>query len=78
MTNKREHDALTDELLKKPLLNLSEVGLILRINKTSVYKLVKNKTLRAGKIPTMRAWFVQREDLMDLIDRSLLGGNWVK
>ena len=37
MTNKREHDALTDELLKKPFLNLSEVGLILRINRTSVW-----------------------------------------
>ena len=75
MKKDTDGDALTDELLKKPLLNLSEVGLILRINKTSVYKLVKNKTLRAGKIPTMRAWFVQREDLIDLIDRSLLGGD---
>ena len=68
----KNKDVDIQELWTHPLLNVKEAGILLGISRGSVYKLIRNNLLRAGKIPTTRALFVQRNDLIALIDSSFL------
>ena len=68
----KNKDVDIQELWTHPLLNVKEAGILLGISRGSVYKLIRNNLLRAGRIPTTRALFVQRNDLIALIDSSFL------
>lgn len=47
-------------------LNIEEVAIILKLSKATVWKMCKQHTLPAFKMPGRRKWLINRKDLEKL------------